>query len=316
MFRGRASTGAPTVVASWRTTVPPRAYWKGHVRLSLVSFPVQLIPAIETKERVSFHRVHRPTGQRVRYQPTVPDHGPVETDEIGKGYEYEKGRFVIMEDEEVDRLKLESTHTLDIVQFVDDHEIDPLYYEKPYFVLPDGAFAEDAFRVVRDAMRETKKVAIGQIVLSTRERVAAVRPCDRGLLLETLRYADEVRPASRYFAEIREGQPDGEQLELAKQLIKMKSAPFDPEKFKDHYQAALRDLVAAKLQGREPSGPREEAGGPKVINLMEALKRSLKTDERGAETAEPVTKPAATTRKRAGAKKAGGESSSPSKKSA
>jgi DNA end-binding protein Ku len=297
--------------------VPPRAYWKGHVRLSLVSFPVQLIPAIETKERVSFHRVHRPTGQRVRYQPTVPDHGPVETDEIGKGYEYEKGRFVIMEDEEVDKLKLESTHTLDIVQFVDDHEIGPLYYDKPYFVLPDGAFAEDAFRVVRDAMRETRKVAIGQIVLSTRERIAAVRPCDRGLLLETLRYADEVRPASRYFAEIREGQPDGEQLELAKQLIKMKSAPFDPEKFKDHYQAALRDLVAAKLQGREPSGRREEAGGPKVINLMEALKRSLKTDERGVETAEPVTKPAATTRKRTAAKKSGGgESSSPSKKSA
>jgi DNA end-binding protein Ku len=306
------------VISVGRITVAPRAYWKGHVRLSLVSFPVQLIPAIETKERVSFHRVHRPTGQRVRYQPVVPDHGPVDSDELGKGYEYEKGRFVIMEDEEVDKLKLESTHTLDIVQFVDDHEIGPLYYDKPYFVLPDGAFAEDAFRVVRDAMRESRKVAIGQIVLSTRERIAAIRPCDRGLLLETLRYADEVRTASRYFAEIGEGQSDGEQLELAKQLIRMKSAPFDPEKFKDHYQAALRELVAAKLQGREPSGPREEAGGPKVINLMEALKRSLKTDERGKETAELATKPPATVRKpRAAAKKAGGgESSSPSKKSA
>jgi DNA end-binding protein Ku len=295
----------------------PRAYWKGHVRLSLVSFPVQLIPAIETKERVSFHRVHRPTGQRVRYQPVVPDRGPVETDEIGKGYEYEKGRFVVMEDEEVDKLKLESTHTLDVVQFVEDNEIDPLYYEKPYFVLPDGSFAEDAFRVVRDTMRETRKVAIGQIVLSTRERIATVRPYDRGLLLETLRYAEEVRPASRYFAEISDRQSDGEQLELAKQLIKMKSAPFDPEKFKDHYQVALRELVAAKLQGREPSGLREDTGGPKVINLMEALKRSLKTDERGVEMAEPATKPPAAARKRAAAKKAGGgESSSPSKKSA
>jgi DNA end-binding protein Ku len=301
----------------WRTIVAPRAYWKGHVRLSLVSFPVQLIPAIETKERVSFHRVHRDTGQRVRYQPVVPDHGPVESDEIGKGYEYEKNRFVIMDDAEIDKLKLESTHTLDIVQFVDDNEIDPIYYDKPYFVLPDGPFAEDAFRVVRDAMRETRKVAIGQIVLSTRERIATVRSYDRGLLLETLRYADEVRQASRYFAEIGERQSDGEQLELAKQLIKMKSAPFDPEKFKDHYQAALRELVAAKLQGREPSGPGKEAGGPKVINLMEALKRSLKTDERGAETAEPATKPPAAARKRAAAKKAGGgESSSPSKKSA
>ena len=259
----------------WRTTVAPRAYWKGHVRLSLVSFPVQLIPAIETKERVSFHRVHRPTGQRVRYQPVVPDRGPVDSDEIGKGYEYEKGRFVMMEDEEVDKLKLESTHTLDVVQFVDDHEIDPLYYEKPYFVLPDGAFAEDAFRVVRDAMRETKKVAIGQIVLSTRERIAAVRPCDRGLLLETLRYADEVRPASRYFAEIGEGQSDGEQLELAKQLIKMKSAPFDPEK------------VQGPLPGGAARAGRGETAGPRAERPEQGSGRSQGDQPDGSAEAQP-----------------------------
>lgn len=262
--------------------MPPRAYWKGHIRLSLVSFPVQLIPAIETRERVSFHRIHRPTGERVRYQPVVPDHGPVESDEIGKGYEYEKGRYVLLEDEEVDKLKLESTHTLDIVQFVDLHEIDPIYHDKPYFVLPDGAFAEEAFRVVRDAMREMRKVAVGQIVLSTRERIAAIRPCHRGMLLETLRYENEVREASRYFAEIAEGSSQGEQLELAKQLIKMKTKPFQPEAFKDHYQAALRQLVAAKLQGRAPAGEAAEPGGPKVINLMEALKRSLKPEGAGA----------------------------------
>jgi DNA end-binding protein Ku len=291
----------------------PRAYWKGHVRLSLVSFPVQLIPAIDTKERVTFHRVHRETGQRVRYQSVVPDHGPVESEEIGKGYEYEKGRFVIVDDAEIDKLRLESTHTLDIVQFVDDHEIDPIYYDKPYFILPDGAFAEDAFRVVRDAMRETKKVAVGQIVLSTKERIASIRPCDRGMLLETLRYADEVREASRYFADIREGQADGEQLELAKQLIKMKSAPFEPQKFKDHYQAALRELVAAKLQGREPREAGAEPGGAKVINLMEALKRSLAPDE-GSAAATETKPPAGARRARTPAKKAGGGESATSKK--
>ena len=296
----------------------PRAYWKGHVRLSLVSFPVQLIPAIDSKERVTFHRVHKQTGQRVRYQSVVPDHGPVESEEIGKGYEYEKGRFVIVEDDEINKLKLESSHTLDIVQFVDAHEIGPSYFEKPYFVLPDGAFAEDAYRVVRDAMRDTNKVAIGQLVLSTKERIVALSPCDRGLLLETLRYHSEVRDASRYFAEIREGQVEGEQLELAKQLIKMKSAPFEPEKFQDHYQTALHELVAAKVQGREPRAVGAGPGVPKVINQMDALKRSLRTDEQGKETAEPVTKPAAPSkRSRAAAKKAGeGEPSSRSKKSA
>jgi DNA end-binding protein Ku len=297
--------------------MPPRAYWKGHIRLSLVSFPVQLIPAIDSKERVSFHRIHRPTGERVRYQPIVPDRGPVDSDEIAKGYEYEKGRYAILDDEEIEKLKLESTHTLDIVQFVDLHEIDPIYHEKPYFVLPDGAFAEEAYRVVRDAMREMRKVAVGQIVLSTRERIAAIRPCTRGMLLETLRYDDEVREASRYFADIGEGSAGGDQLELAKQLIKMKSAPFDPEKFKDHYQAALRQLVAAKLQGRQPVGVPEDTGAPKVINLMEALKRSLKNDPaRQAEASDGASAPA-TKKPRAGAKKpTGGETPPRRKKSA
>jgi DNA end-binding protein Ku len=265
-------------------TMAPRAYWKGHVRLSLVSFPVQLVPAIDTREKVTFHRVHRKTGERVRYQPVVPDHGPVPNEEIAKGYEYEKDRFVIVEPDEIEKLQLESTHTIDVLQFVDAHEIDAIYYEKPYFMLPDGKFAEEAFRVVRDAMRQEKKVAIGQVVLSQRERIAAFRPCGRGMLLETLRYDDEVREANLYFADIGEGAAAGEQLELAKQLIKMKAAPFDPEKFKDHYQTALRQLVAAKLQGREPQGAPEEAA-PKVINLMDALRRSLKPDAGAAAAA-------------------------------
>ena len=253
----------------------PRAYWKGHVRLSLVSFPVQLIPAIETKERVSFHRVHRPTGQRVRYQPVVPDRGPVDSEEIGKGYEYEKGRFVMMDDEEVDKLKLESTHTLDIVQFVDDHEIDPLYYEKPYFVLPDGAFAEDAFRVVRDAMRETKKVAIGQIVLSTRERVAAVRPCDRGLLLETLRYADEVRPASRYFAEIGE------------RAVGWRAVGAGEAAHQDEVGAVRSGKVQGSLPGGAARTGRGQAAGPRAERPEQGSGRSQGDQPHGSAEAQP-----------------------------
>ena len=256
-----------------------RAYWKGHVRLSLVAFPVQLYPAIETGKDVRFHYVHRPTGERVHYQPTVEDRGPVERDEISKGYEYERDKYVIVEKEELEKLKLESTHTVELVQFVGRDEIDVIYYDRPYFVVPDGKLAQEAYRVVRDALRETRKIAVGQVVLSNKERIVAIRPCGRGLLLETLRYEDEVREAERYFEDI-SGQPvGGEQLELAEQLIKSKSAKFDPGKFKDRYQVALRELVAAKLHGRLAAKETPKpAGGAKIINLMDALKRSLKPE--------------------------------------
>jgi DNA end-binding protein Ku len=256
-----------------------RAYWKGHIRLSLVAFPVQLYPAIEAGKDVRFHYVHRPTGERVHYQPVVEDRGPVERDEISKGYEYERDKYVIVEKDELEKLKLESTHTIELVQFVGHDEIDAIYYDRPYFVVPDGKLAEEAYRVLRDALRETGKTAVGQVVLSNKERIVAIRPCGRGLLMETLRYENEVREAERCFEDVGAEPIRGEQLELAEQLIKSKSAKFDPGKFKDHYQAALRELVAAKLQGRlaekETGKP---AGGAKVINLMDALKRSLKTE--------------------------------------
>jgi DNA end-binding protein Ku len=189
-----------------------RAYWKGHVRLSLVAFPVQLYPAIETAKDVRFHYVHRPSGERVHYQPVVDDQ-PVERDEIGKGYEYERDKYVIVENKEFEKLKLESTHTIELVQFVGDEEIDPIFYDRPYFVVPNGKLAEEAYRVVRDALKEAKKIAVGQVVLNNRERIVAIRPCGRGLLLETLRYDDEVREAERYFEDVSREPIRGEQLD-------------------------------------------------------------------------------------------------------
>jgi len=271
-----------------------RAYWKGHLRLSLVAFPVHLYPAIETAKDVHFHLVHRPTGERVHYQPVVEDRGPVEREEIGKGYEYGRDKYVIVENKELEKLKLESTHTIDLVQFAGHEEIDPIYYDRPYFVVPDGRLAEEAYRVVRDALKETRKTAIGQVVLNNKERIVAVRPCGRGLLMETLRYEDEVREAERYFKDVSPRPVGGEQLDLARQLIKGKTAEFDPGKFKNHYQAALRDLVHAKLRGRLPAKETEKpAGGAKIINLMDALKRSLDTEGQQKSGRSPKAKSAA-----------------------
>ena len=252
-----------------------RAYWSGHLRLSLVSLPVRLYTATNSSHKLNLHQVHKKSGERVRYQYTVPEVGPVERDEIVKGYEYEKGRFVLIEPEEIDQIKIESKKTLEIVQFVDLGDIDPMYYEKPYFLVPDGALADEAFIVIRNALRETKKVALGQIVLSGKEHITAIRPCGRGMLLETLRYADEVRKADVYFDDIKEVDVNEDQLDLAKELIRRKAGPFDPSKFQDHYQAALHELVRAKIENREPEPVEEPKRGANVINLMDALKRSL-----------------------------------------
>ena len=183
----------------------PRAYWKGHVRLSLVSFPVQLFSAAASGSRISFHQIHKPSGQRVRYQKTVPGVGAVDKDDIVKGYEVAKDSYVTFADEELEAIRVESKHTIDLVQFVGACEIDPLYYEKPYFLVPDGAVAQEAFRVIRQALADTGQVALGQVVLSGRESFVALRPCGKGMLLETLRTAEEVRKSAPYFAEIEDG---------------------------------------------------------------------------------------------------------------
>lgn len=297
--------------------MPRRPYWKGHMRLSLVTFPVQLHAAVDTHEKISLHQIHKPTGERIRYQKVVPELGPVEADEIVKGYEYERHRYVLLENEELEALRLESTHVIDLVQFVDAHEIDAMYFERPYYVVPEEGFGAEAFGVVRDALKASRKLALGQIVLSSRERIGAVRACGRGMILETLRYGNELKELDDFFAEIKQRPSDDEQRSLAEELIKRKSRPFDPDRFKDHYETALRELVESKLAGRAPEAPPEDEDRGKVIDLADALRRSVGMREGDAakpksrpkapataKSTQPAAKPAPKSRSRAKAKSA------------
>lgn len=253
----------------------PRAYWKGHIRLALVSFPVRLYAAVTQTERVALHRIHRETGERVRMQNVIPDEGPVEKSDIVMGYEYERDHYVPVTEEELDGLQVESKHTIDLSRFVDLAAIDPIYFDKPYFVAPDGDIATEAFVTIRDALRSAKKVALGQIVLSKRERVVAIQPCGDGMVLETLRWAEEVREAALYFDNIEDVKVSADQVEMAEMLIKARSGAFEPETFVDQYQKALRELIQAKLKGKEPAFAKPKQPKSNVINLMDALKKSL-----------------------------------------
>lgn len=253
----------------------PRAYWRGTIRLSLVSVPVSLFPATSSGRRLSFRMIHEPSGERVRYQRIVPDIGPIDDDDIVKGYEYERGQYVTLTDEEMDQIKVESKHTINLMRFVDPHEIDPIYFDRPYFVAPDSEMAQEPFIVLRDSLKATRKTALGQVTLSGKEHVAAIRPCGRGLILETLRYAEEVRKASAVFDEIPDMQADAEQIELAQLLIDKKTGRFDPHEFKDHQQEVLRQLIEAKLQARPAPAGDERREPAKVVNLMDALRRSV-----------------------------------------
>jgi DNA end-binding protein Ku len=259
---------------------PPRPYWRGQLRLSLVSLPVELYSATAGAAKVSFHQIHEPTGKRVRYEKTVPGVGAVRSDEIMKGFEYEKGNYVLLDDDELDAVKLETRKVVELTQFVDYDEVSPLYFERPYFMVPADEQAEEAFRVIRDGLRETRKMGLGKLAIRGREYIAAVRPCGKGLLLETLRFAEEVRQAEDYFRDISDEPSPDELLDVAKQLIGRKAAKFDPEAFQDRYAEALRDLVEEKLKtrGRKvkiDKGEQRPAGGAEVIDLMGALKQSL-----------------------------------------
>lgn len=248
------------------------------MRLSLVSFPIQIYTAIAREREVSLRQIHEPSGERIRYQKVVPKRGPVDPDEIVMGYEYDKDRYVTIDPEELKELRLESSQTLDLVQFVDAHEVDDIYIDRPYYVAPGDQMGEEAFRVVRTALKETRKAALGQLVLSRRERLVAVRPCGRGMVLETLRYAEELREAERIFDDVKDEVADQDMIDLAKELIERKTAPFQPDKFQDRYETALRELIQAKLKGkrvRPEKAPEPETG--EVINLMDALKESVKS---------------------------------------
>ena len=262
-----------------------RAYWKGHVRLSLVSFPVRLHAATTSTQKINLHKLDKQTGERVHYRETTNTKDEVPKEDIVKGYEYEKDRYVPIESEELDKLKVESKHTIDLVQFTDISDVDPVYFDKPYYLVPDGDMALEAYATVREALRKSGKTALGQVVLGDRERIAAIRPYDSGLVLETLRYDYEVREAQRYFEEIPEDIEVGdEQIELAQQLINNKTRQFNPKDFKDHYQESLKEIIDAKLEGKEIVEGREEPAKPgKVVNIMDALKKSVEESKRGGE---------------------------------
>ena len=282
-----------------------RAYWQGQIRLALVSIPVEIYPATKSGAAISFRQIHEPTGKRVSYEKVVAGFGPVDRDDILKGYEVSKGNFVLLEDKEIEAVRIESRRTLELVQFVDAADIDVLYYEKPYFVLPADDLAEEAYVVLREALRSARKVGLGQLSVRGREQLVALKPCGRGLVMEVLRYADEVAKAQGFFRDVSDTKPDAELLELATTLIDKKTGPFKPEVFHDRYVDALKRLVEKKATAKgktviEDIGEPAARGG-NVIDLMAALKRSV-GDEKPAKEKAVSGKAApkkATARKRA-----------------
>jgi len=254
--------------------MPPRASWTGHLRLSLVSFPIRLYNATTTSSRVSFNQLHKDCNQRLKQQMICPQHGPVERSDIVKGYEYEKDRYVLMDEADLTRVKIETNKVIEVTQFIDAGELDAVYLDSPYYMAPDGPVAEEAFRVIREALRKSRKIGIARIVLASREYVCALRVQEKGFVLTTLRYPGEVRQAEPYFEDIKNGDLGKEQLALAEQLIDGLAAPFDASKFNDRYQDALLEIIKAKIAGTEPVVVQEAEVG-KVINLMEALKASV-----------------------------------------
>jgi len=253
----------------------PRAYWTGHLRLSLVNIPVKLYPATTSERALAFNQIHKPSGKRIRYQKIVPGIGPVENEEITKGYEYEKGKYVLIDQEEIDDLKLEAKQTIELVRFVDEDAIDARFYETPYYLLPDGDMADEGYTIIQKALKDTGKVGVGQFILRGHGNIVAIKPFGKGLLLEVLRHANEVRDAAPLWKEITEVKTDKEALDLAKELIKRKSGNFEPEQLKDAYNEAVWELIQAKLEDRAPEIVTEMPGSAKVINIMDALKRSV-----------------------------------------
>jgi len=253
----------------------PRAFWTGHLRLSLVNIPVRLYPATTSERAIAFHQIHQPSGKRIRYQKVAPGVGPVENEDITKGYEYEKGKYVLIDQKEIDDLKLESKQTIELVRFVDEDAIDVRYFETPYYLMPDGDMADEGYVIVQKALKDTGKIGVGQFILRGRGNVVAIKPFGKGLMLEVLRHANEIRAAEPLFKEITEVKIDKEALDLAKELIKRKTGKFEPEQFKDEYSEAVWELINAKLEDRAPEIVTELPGSAKVINIMDALKKSV-----------------------------------------
>ena len=258
-----------------------RAYWKGQIRLALVSIPVEIYKATKSGASISFRQIHEPSGKPIKYEKVVPGIGPVDRDEIIKGYELSKGNFVLLEDEEIEAVKLESKRTLELVQFVEADAIDVLYFDQPYYVVPADELAEDAYVVLREALKKSRKVGLGQLAVRGQELLVSLKPCGRGLVLETLRYADEVNKAANYFRDIGDAKPDADLLDLATTLIEKKTGEFDASEYHNRYIDALHRLIEkkAKAKGKrvieDIEEPAEASGKSNVIDLMAALKASV-----------------------------------------
>jgi DNA end-binding protein Ku len=282
----------------------PRAFWTGNLRLSLVTIPVRLYPATSTERRIELHQIHEPSGKRIRYQKVAPGVGPVENEEITKGFEYEKGKYVLLDQKEIDELKLESKQTIELVRFVDASAIDARYFEKPYYLLPDGEVAEEGYVILQKALEQSDKIGVGQLILRGQGNIVALKPCGRGLMLEVLRHANEIKSADKFFEEVPDVKIDKEALDLAVELIDRKSGAFEPEKFKDEYNEAVWELINAKIEHRAPSIVTGEPGTAKIINIMDALKKSVKQQGKAAPPSKgQQTKKAAAASSRAGAAK-------------
>lgn len=252
----------------------PRASWKGHLRLSLVSCPVRLYPATSASERIGFNQLHKDTHNRINMKPVDPKLGLVDRADLVRGYEYEPKKYIIIEDSDLEAVKIDSNHTLNIEAFVEAETVDAIYLDAPYYLAPDGAMAEETFVVLREALRQSGKLAIGRLVLTSRERVVTIGARATGMVVCTLRNPNEVRGASAYFEGIPVGNPDPEMLQLAEALIAQKSTTFDPKAYEDRYEAALMAMIREKLKGHKPI----LAAAPErtnVVDLMAALKASL-----------------------------------------
>ncbi len=275
----------------------PRAYWKGYLRLSLVSCPIALYPATSEREKISFNQINKATGNRIRYRKVDAETGEeVPSDEIIKGYEVAKGQYIEVTDDELAAVALESTKTIDIDEFVPKTEIDELYNIRPYYIAPDGKVGQDAFVVIRDAIEQMKMVAIGRVVLTSREHVIAITPRGKGLMGTLLRFPYEVRDSGEYFDDISTVKITKDMMDLAKHIVETKSGHFKPQEFEDHYEHALQELIEKKAKGAKIEIAKEQPPA-KVINLMDALRRSVQAEKQTAKA--PPARPAKKGRKAA-----------------
>jgi DNA end-binding protein Ku len=255
-----------------------RPTWQGHLRLSLVTCPVALYTATSSAGDVHFHLLNPKTGNRIKMITTDPDSGPIERSSLIKGYEIEKGRYITVTDDEIKSVRLESTRTIDIERFVDVGDIDRLYWNDPYYLVPDGKMAAEAYAVIREAMSQSGRLALGRVVLHTRERLLALEPRDKGIVAYSLRTRDEVRSPAEFFRDIPDATPDKGMVEIASKIIEQLEGPFEPSEFVDRYEQALKALIASKDKGEKPKAQAAPKDTP-ASDLMEALRRSL---QRGA----------------------------------